>query len=207
MRKGIGSDSRIGYHYLYAGAGYGGSCFPKDVRALINAACATGVELNVLKAVEAANERQKRVLVEKAVARFGEDMRGRHFAIWGLAFKANTDDMREAPSRVLIAELVGRGATVNAYDPVATPVAQRLLGEMEGVRFASSQSEALEGADALIIVTDWKEFRSPDFDGIKSKLKQPLVIDGRNLYEPDLMRSLGIEYVGIGRGFAAAQTS
>jgi UDPglucose 6-dehydrogenase len=200
VRKGIGSDPRIGYHFLYAGAGYGGSCFPKDVKALITTARGAGVELNVLKSVESANERQKRVLADKVVARFGEDLKGRRFAVWGLAFKANTDDMREAPSRVVVEELLRRGATVSAYDPVAMPAAQRAFSDLKGIAYAQSQTEALEGADALVIVTDWKEFRSPDFDGIKALLRQPVIFDGRNLYEPSLMRSMGIEYAGIGRG-------
>jgi UDPglucose 6-dehydrogenase len=200
VRKGIGSDPRIGYQFLYAGAGYGGSCFPKDVKALVSTAGESGVTLHVLQAVAAANERQKRVLPEKVVARFGEDLRGRRFAVWGLSFKPNTDDMREAPSRVLIEELTRRGAQIAAYDPVAMPAAQRLLADVPGLGFASSQTEALDGADALVIVTDWKEFKSPDFDAIKSRLAQPVVFDGRNLYEPELMHSLGIDYVGIGRG-------
>jgi UDPglucose 6-dehydrogenase len=200
VRKGIGSDPRIGYHFLYAGAGYGGSCFPKDVKALISTAADAGVALNVLRAVEVANERQKGVLAEKVVARFGAALDGRQFAVWGLAFKANTDDMREAPSRVLIAELLRRGATVKAYDPVAMPAARAMFGDMPGLSFVDSQTQALQGSDALVIVTDWKEFRSPDFDAIKTQLKQPIVLDGRNLYEPNLMASLGIDYTGIGRG-------
>ena len=204
VRKGIGSDPRIGYHFLYAGAGYGGSCFPKDVKALIKIASDEKVDLKVLKAVEAANERQKRVLMEKVVSRFGESLEGRRFAVWGLAFKANTDDMREAPSRVLIPELIRRGAAVVAYDPVAMPAAQLIFSRTQGLTFAQRQSEALEGADALIIVTDWKEFRSVDFDSLKALLRQPVVIDGRNLYEPALMESKGIEYVGIGRGCTSA---
>jgi UDPglucose 6-dehydrogenase len=199
VRKGIGSDPRIGYQFLYAGAGYGGSCFPKDVKALVKTARNAGIELQVLQAVEAANERQKHVLADKVVARFGENLHGRHFAVWGLAFKPNTDDMREAPSRVVISELVKRGATITAYDPVAVPEARRILSGMSQVTFASTQTEALEGADALVIITEWKEFKSPDFDAIKSTLKQPVVIDGRNLYEPDFMREIGIEYASIGR--------
>jgi UDPglucose 6-dehydrogenase len=199
VRKGIGSDPRIGYQFLYAGAGYGGSCFPKDVKALVKTARNAGIELQVLQAVEAANERQKHVLADKVVARFGENLQGRHFAVWGLAFKPNTDDMREAPSRVVIAELVKRGATITAYDPVAVPEAKRVLSQTSQVTFASSQTEALEGADALIIITEWKEFKSPDFDAIKSTLKQPVVIDGRNLYEPEFMSEIGIEYASIGR--------
>jgi len=199
VRRGIGSDPRIGTHFLYAGAGYGGSCFPKDVSALVRTADAAGIELQVLKAVSAANERQKRVLGAKIVGRFGDSLAGRRIALWGLAFKPNTDDMREAPSLTLIAELTRRGATVAAYDPVAMPQAQRMVGDTPGVRFAAGQYEALEGADALVIVTDWKEFKSPDFDAIKSRLREPLVFDGRNLYDPALMQALGIDYIGIGR--------
>ena len=200
VRTGIGSDPRIGYHFLYAGTGYGGSCFPKDVKALVHSARNEGIELQVLQAVESANERQKHVLVNKVVARFGEDLSGRRFAMWGLAFKPNTDDMREAPSRVIIAELTKRGAQVDAYDPVAMDEARRVLRGVTGLNFAKTQTDALEGADALIIVTEWKEFKSPDFDSIKALLKQPVVFDGRNLYEPQLVASLGIEYFGIGRG-------
>ena len=203
VRNGIGSDPRIGYHFLYAGAGYGGSCFPKDVKALVSTARASGLDLRVLNAVQAANERQKHVLVDKIVARFGEDLSGRQFAMWGLAFKPNTDDMREAPSRVVISELVRRGATVKAYDPVAMPEAQRVLAGVQGLSFVDNQTEALRGSDALVIVTEWKEFKSPDFDAIKSLLKQALVFDGRNLYEPALMKSAGITYFGIGRGLQA----
>ncbi len=199
VRKGIGSDPRIGTHFLYAGAGYGGSCFPKDVKALVHTARDNGVTLQVLTAVEAANDKQKHVLVDKIVKRFGEDLSGRQFAVWGLAFKPNTDDMRDAPSRVVIAELAKRGATVKAYDPVAMPEARRVLEGVNGVRFVENQTQALEGSDALVIITEWKEFKSPDFDAIKSMLKQPVVIDGRNLYEPAFMRTLGIEYSGIGR--------
>ena len=199
VRKGIGSDPRIGTHFLYPGAGYGGSCFPKDVKALVHTARDNGVTLQVLTAVEAANEKQKHVLVDKIVKRFGEDLSGRQFAIWGLAFKPNTDDMRDAPSRVVIAELAKRGAKVKAYDPVAMTEARRVLEGVQGLDFVDNQTQALEGSDALVIITEWKEFKSPDFDAIKSMLKQPVVIDGRNLYEPALMRALGIEYSGIGR--------
>ena len=195
VRKGIGSDPRIGYHFLYAGAGYGGSCFPKDVKALIKTAGNAGVELRVLKAVEAANERQKHVLVDKVVARFGKNLVGRQFGIWGLAFKPNTDDMREAPSRVVIAELLRRGATVKAYDPKAMTEARRILPVVGELSLVDNQAEVLEGSDALVIITDWKEFKNPDFDAIKALLKQPVVIDGRNLYEPALLRALGIEYI------------
>jgi UDPglucose 6-dehydrogenase len=203
VRKGIGSDPRIGYHFLYAGAGYGGSCFPKDVKALIRSARDEGVKLRVLDAVEAANERQKRVLVDKVVARFGENLRGRRFALWGLAFKPNTDDMREAPSRVIIAELLARGAMVTVYDPVAMDEARRVLAGMDGITYAASANAALEGADALLVITEWKEFRNPDFDLIRSALKQPLIIDGRNIYDPTLLAALGIAYDGVGRTHAS----
>jgi UDPglucose 6-dehydrogenase len=199
VRQGIGSDPRIGYHFLYAGAGYGGSCFPKDVKALIRTADDNGRLLHVLTAVEAANDAQKHVLVEKVVARFGESLAGRHFALWGLAFKPNTDDMREAPSRVVIDDLLSRGATVTAYDPVAIHEAQRAIGERQGLSYSDGPMQALEGADALLIVTEWKEFRSPDFDAIRAALKQPLVIDGRNMYPPALPRAAGLDYVSIGR--------
>jgi UDPglucose 6-dehydrogenase len=199
VRRGIGSDPRIGTHFLYPGTGYGGSCFPKDVKALIHTGREHGVELGVLQAVEEANERQKHTLVEKIVARFGEDLSGRTFALWGLAFKPNTDDMREAPSRVIVAELVKRGAAVQAYDPVAMDEARKALASLPRLGFVDSQKQALEGAEALIIATEWKEFRNPDFEHIKTTLRQPLILDGRNLYEPALMRSFGIEYLGIGR--------
>jgi UDPglucose 6-dehydrogenase len=200
VRKGIGSDPRIGMQFLYPGTGYGGSCFPKDVKALIRTGQENGLQLGVLQAVEAANDRQKHVLVDRVVARFGEDLSGRCFGLWGLAFKPNTDDMREAPSRVIVEALSRRGARIQAYDPVATDEARRVMADLPGLHFVNHQSEALQGADALLIATEWKEFRTPDFDHIKATLKQPLILDGRNLYEPGLMRSLGIDYVGIGRG-------
>jgi UDPglucose 6-dehydrogenase len=199
VRKGIGSDPRIGYDFLYAGAGYGGSCFPKDVRSLIATAQGVDVALQVLPAVQAANEVQKRVLADKVVARFGDDLHGRRFAVWGLSFKPNTDDRREAPSRVVIPELVRRGAAVVAYDPAAMPEAQQVFGALPGLAYADDPLAALEGCDALVIITEWKEFKSPDFDSIKSALRQPVIVDGRNLYEPALMDSLGIEYIGVGR--------
>ncbi len=199
VRQGIGSDPRIGYHFLYPGCGYGGSCFPKDVKALIKtAADDAGLGLKVLRAVEEANDAQKHVLTEKLKASFG-DLAGRHFAVWGLAFKPNTDDMREAPSRELIADLFAAGATVTAYDPVAMDEAKRIFGDDARLRFAASPREALRDADALVIVTEWKEFRSPDFDAIKSDLKQPLIFDGRNLYDPKFVRGMGIDYFAIGR--------
>jgi UDPglucose 6-dehydrogenase len=199
VRQGIGADPRIGYHFLYPGCGYGGSCFPKDVKALIRTAQEdAGIELKVLTAVEAANDAQKHVLTRKIGQRFG-DLKGRHFALWGLSFKPNTDDMREAPSRELIADLFAAGATVTAYDPVAMHETKRIYGEEPRLTYAENPMGALEGADALVIVTEWKEFRSPDFDTIKAKLKQPLIFDGRNLYDPKFVRGMGIEYFAIGR--------
>lgn len=200
VRKGIGSDPRIGTHFLYAGTGYGGSCFPKDVKALIHIGHDNGMTLQVLTAVEEANERQKRVLVDKVVAQFGEDLTGRTLAMWGLAFKPNTDDMREAPSRVIVAELIKRGASIRAYDPVAMPEARRVMEGVAGLSFADSAKDALAGADALLLVTEWKEFRTPDFEHIKATLKQPLVFDGRNIWEPALVQAMGLTYHGIGRG-------
>ena len=200
VRKGIGSDSRIGYDFLYAGCGYGGSCFPKDVKALIKTAQDdAGIHLQVLNAVEAANETQKHVLSGKIRTRFGKSLSGKHFALWGLAFKANTDDMREAASREVIADILNMGATVTAYDPVARHEAQRLYSGESRLGYAENPMDAQEGADALVIVTEWKEFRSPDFDAIKARLKSPVIFDGRNLYDPKLVRGLGLEYFAIGR--------
>lgn len=199
VRQGIGSDPRIGYHFLYAGCGYGGSCFPKDVKALIKTGADEGHALRVLNAVEDANDAQKLVLVNKIVAEFGEDLSGRNFAIWGLAFKPNTDDMREAPSRVIIAELFRRGATVTAYDPVAMPETRRIFGDEPRLRYADRPMQALDEADALLIVTEWKEFRSPDFSVIKEKLKTPIIFDGRNIFDPKLPRQAGLTYLSIGR--------
>ena len=157
------------------------------------------IDLKVLTAVEEANDAQKHVLGKKVKAQFGNDLSGKHFAIWGLAFKPNTDDMRDAPSSVIIAELARRGAKLRAYDPVAMPEAQRMFGNVPGLTYCTQQAEALTGADALIVVTEWKEFRNPNFDGIKATLKEPVIFDGRNIYEPALMRSMGIDYSGIGR--------
>jgi len=199
VRQGIGSDPRIGYHFLYPGAGYGGSCFPKDVKALIRTAADHGHALRVLDAVQSANDAQKHVIDRKVVARFGEDLRGRRFALWGLAFKPNTNDMREAPSRVVIEDLLARGASLCAYDPVAMREAMRLLGERPGLSFADAPMAALQDADALLIVTEWKEFRSPDFDAVKAALKHPVIVDGRNMYPPALPRAAGLEYHAIGR--------
>ena len=199
VRQGIGSDPRIGISFLYAGCGYGGSCFPKDVQALIRTGEIAGQHLHVLAAVEQSNARQKSVLIDKIVQRFGEDLGGRRFALWGLAFKPNTDDMREAPSRVLVGELLRRGASVLAYDPVAMDEARRAFGNVQGLAYADKAISALADADALVIVTEWKEFRSPDFEAIKAALRLPVIFDGRNMYSPDLPEAAGIEYHAIGR--------
>jgi UDPglucose 6-dehydrogenase len=200
VRKGIGSDPRIGYDFLYAGCGYGGSCFPKDVQALLRTARQeAGFELKVLAAVEEANRLQKQVLPRKIQERFGGSLRGRRFALWGLAFKANTDDMREAPSRAIIDALLQTGARVTAYDPAAMECARRVIGPLDGLDYAADAMSALEGADALVIATEWKEFRSPDFDTMATLLRQPIIFDGRNLYDPRLLRERGFEYHGIGR--------
>jgi UDPglucose 6-dehydrogenase len=199
VRRGIGSDPRIGFGFLYPGAGYGGSCFPKDVKALQRTAKEAGRPLHLLAAVEQVNEAQKHVLGSKIVARFGAALAGRRIALWGLAFKPNTDDMREAPSLALIEDLLAAGASVRAYDPVAGENAAGLFAGNERVEIAESAEAALEGAEALAIVTEWQEFRSPDFDAIKSSLKTPAIFDGRNLYDPAAMRALGIEYFAVGR--------
>jgi UDPglucose 6-dehydrogenase len=200
VRKGIGSDPRIGYDFLYPGCGYGGSCFPKDVQALLRTARQDGdMELKVLAAVEEANHHQKQVLPRKIQQRFGADLKGRRFALWGLAFKANTDDMREAPSRAIVQALLAAGAKVTAYDPVAMDSARRAFGAAAGLDYAASAMAALRGCDALVIATEWKEFRSPDFDAIRAALKQPVIFDGRNLYEPAGVRARGFEYHAIGR--------
>lgn len=200
VRVGIGSDPRIGTQFLYPGVGYGGSCFPKDVKALAMISAENGMPSKMLAAVEDVNEEQKMVLVNKVVAKYGEDLSGKTFAMWGLAFKPNTDDMREAPSRVIIGELLKRGAKVQAYDPVAKDEAARVMAGWEGLSYAESSMGALEGTDALLIVTEWKEFRTPDFDAIRDAVADKVVFDGRNLYEPALIRSFGVEYHSIGRG-------
>ena len=200
VRQGIGSDPRIGYHFLYPGCGYGGSCFPKDVKALIKTAKdVAGFDLKLLKAVEEVNDLQKFVLPKKVKKQFGEDLKGKHFALWGLAFKPNTDDMREASSRILINELIKAGASITAYDPVAMDEGKRIFKDEKHLTFADTQDEALKNADALIIVTEWTEFRSPDFALIKSSLKSPMIFDGRNLYDPKAVRALGFNYYPIGR--------
>jgi|SRR5579871_4873590 len=199
VRRGIGSDPRIGFHFLYPGAGYGGSCFPKDVKALAHTAAQAGVPMRILHAVEEVNSEQKSVLARKIVQRFGQDLSGRVFALWGLAFKPNTDDMREAPSRVLIEQLIGRGATVRAYDPAAMDAARRIYAGQPRLVLTDHPMAALDGADALAIVTEWKEFRSPDFAAIRAKLKSPVLFDGRNLYDPADVAGYGLDYHPIGR--------
>ena len=199
VRQGIGSDPRIGYHFLYPGAGYGGSCFPKDVKALQYTAEQGGMPLTLLNAVERVNEMQKAVLVNKIVARLGEDLSGRTFAVWGLAFKPNTDDMREAPSRVVMEALAARGARIVAYDPVAMNEARRIFKDAPWLTYAKSPMAACDGADALVVVTEWQGFRSPDFDAIKTRLASPIVFDGRNVFAPEVARDAGLEYFGIGR--------
>ena len=199
VRRGIGSDPRIGYQFLYAGAGFGGSCFPKDVKALQKSAAEAGRPLRVLAAVEEVNEAQKHVLGEKVKARLGKDLRGRTIALWGLAFKANTDDMREAPSRTLISDLVAAGARVRGYDPAAGEQAKTIFRNHKSVAIVDSAMAALEGADVLAIVTEWQEFRSPDFAAIRERLKTPAIFDGRNLYDPAALKAMGLEYYPIGR--------
>jgi UDPglucose 6-dehydrogenase len=199
VRRGIGADPRIGYQFLYAGAGFGGSCFPKDVKALQRSATQAGRPLRLLAAVEEVNEAQKHVLGRKILERFGPSLAGKHFALWGLAFKANTDDMREAASLSLIEDLTAAGATVRAYDPAAGGEAKKLFASNFKVEIAGSALAALEGADALAIVTEWQEFRSPDFATIKTKLKTPAIFDGRNLYDPAVLKEMGFEYFAIGR--------
>jgi len=203
VRVGIGSDPRIGYSFIYPGTGYGGSCFPKDVKALVRSAHDVRYEPALLSAVEQVNERQKGVLVRKLQRVYGAALRGKCFALWGLAFKPNTDDMREAPSRVIIAALQAAGATLRAYDPVAMDEARRQIGVNPALTYCNGPYEALEGADALLIATEWQEFRSPDFDRIRKLLKAPRIFDGRNLYDPALLERFGIEYYAIGRGRAA----
>ncbi len=199
VRKGIGSDPRIGYDFLYSGCGYGGSCFPKDVKALISTGSNNGYDLKVLNAVEAANDAQKQVLTQKIKKHFGANLAGKHFALWGLAFKPNTDDMREATSRVLIGDLLQAGATVTAYDPVAMQESKRIFNNTTGLSYAETPTSALNNADALVIVTEWKEFRSQDFSIIKQKLKANIIFDGRNMYDPQTVKNAGIEYRSIGR--------
>jgi UDPglucose 6-dehydrogenase len=197
VRRGVGYDRRIGHHFLFPGVGYGGSCFPKDVQAIIHTAQEHRMDFPLLRAVEDVNQRQKHRLVEKVVAEFGEDLKGRRFAVWGLAFKPRTDDMREAPSIVIVEELLRRGATVAVHDPEALGEAERVFRDR--VSYHRVNYEALKDADALLIVTEWNEFRRPDFARMKTLLRRPTIIDGRNLYEPETMREHGFAYLPIGR--------
>jgi len=207
VRVGIGSDPRIGYHFIYPGAGYGGSCFPKDVRALAKSAASVGYSAELLDAVEGVNHRQKHRLFEKIQAHYDGDLGSRTFALWGLSFKPSTDDMREAPSRVLMEALWDAGATVRAYDPEAMEETGRLYPDQSGLTLCDTANTALEGADALVIITEWQEFRSPDFDKIKDELSTPVIFDGRNLYEPEVLNAFGITYYGVGRGESIRSTS
>jgi UDPglucose 6-dehydrogenase len=200
VRTGIGSDPRIGYEFIYPGCGYGGSCFPKDVQALAATSKKAGYHSELLQAVENVNRRQKQVLFEKISAHFGGELEGKVIAVWGLSFKPNTDDMREASSRALMEALWAAGAGVRAYDPVAMGEARRIYGERADLTLCETAEQAVENADALAIVTEWREFRSPDFDALKEKLRTPAIFDGRNLYDPRLLQDLGFRYFGIGRG-------
>lgn len=200
VRKGIGSDPRIGYHFIYPGCGYGGSCFPKDVKALARTAADCGYESSLLNAVEIVNERQKQVLFDKISHYFAGDLQGKVIALWGLSFKPNTDDMRDAPSRTLMESLWQAGARVQAFDPEAMEEAQRIYADEARLQLCGTKEQALRGADALVICTEWKEFRSPDFKAIAAALAHPIIFDGRNLYEPDKMVRYGLQYQAIGRG-------
>lgn len=202
VRAGIGSDPRIGYHFIYPGPGYGGSCFPKDMRALERIASGVGYRAELLQAVEAVNNRQKGVLFDKVHRHFGGELTGRTFALWGLAFKPNTDDMREASSRVLLEALWAHGASVRAHDPAAMDEARRIYGERPDLTLCADPDDALEGADALIVITEWNVFWSPDFAALKKRLKQPVIFDGRNLYDPKRLAQLGFTHYAIGRGNA-----
>ncbi|MDD4234042.1 MAG: UDP-glucose/GDP-mannose dehydrogenase family protein [Candidatus Cloacimonetes bacterium] len=199
VRNGIGSDSRIGYKFIYPGVGYGGSCFPKDIKALIHMSSEVAYDSRILKAVEAVNQDQKHLLVQKLISHFGQNLQGKTFAVWGLAFKPQTDDMREAPATVIIRALIAAGAKVRAFDPVAMNEAKRILGNLEGFILCSDEYEALKGADAMLLITEWRQFRYPDFKRIKAELKEAVIFDGRNQYEPKALRELGFTYYGIGR--------
>ncbi len=207
VRRGIGMDPRIGYHFIYAGTGYGGSCFPKDVKALIHTAAQVGYEAKIVRGVEAVNAAQKRVLFDKLSNHFNHKLEGRTFAMWGLAFKPNTDDMRDAPSQTLIELLTAAGAEVKAYDPEARDEARRLFEDKAAVTVCENRNDTLVDADGLIVVTEWNEFRSPDFAAIRETLNTPAIFDGRNLYDPDHMRQLGFAYYAIGRGDQAVEVS
>jgi UDPglucose 6-dehydrogenase len=200
VRRGVGMDPRIGYHFIYAGTGYGGSCFPKDVKALIHTASEVEYEARIMEGVEAVNSAQKRVLFDKLMSHFDGDIKDKCFTLWGLSFKPNTDDMREAPSLTLIELLTAAGARVQGYDPEANEVARRLFAENTRFSVATDRRAALKGSDGLILVTEWNEFRSPDFQTIRNELSEPVIFDGRNLYEPGLLNQLGFTYYGIGRG-------
>jgi UDPglucose 6-dehydrogenase len=200
VRQGMGSDSRIGFQFIYPGIGYGGSCFPKDVRALDHLAKERGTGAQLLSAVHTTNERQKQKLSDRILSRLGPDLTGRTVAVWGLAFKPNTDDMREAPSRVLMEAIWAAGGRVVAFDPEAMDNCRTIYGERDDLRYAENKEAALDGADCLAICTEWKAFRSPDFEGIKQRLTSALIFDGRNLYDPQYMAALEIEYYAIGRG-------
>jgi UDPglucose 6-dehydrogenase len=199
VRRGIGSDSRIGFSFIYPGVGYGGSCFPKDVQALERTAHKHGYHSRILQAVEAVNHDQKSSIVRKIRKHYGDDISGKVFALWGLAFKPNTDDMREAPSRRVIAELLGEGAQVRVYDPVAMDEVRRIYGESDGIFYAVNPEDAVKGSDALVVLTEWLVFRSPDFDMIKRDLRHPVIFDGRNIYSPEFMEQFGFTYYSIGR--------
>ena len=199
VRQGIGSDSRIGYSFIYPGVGYGGSCFPKDVKALERTAHEVGYNSELLSAVENVNNRQKQVLFNKIHAYYNGELKGKVFALWGLSFKPNTDDMREAPSRVLLEALIEAGAKVQAHDPEAMNEARRIYGDLDGLSLCENACDALDGADALCIVTEWKNFWSPDFEEMKKHLRHPVIFDGRNLYEPDMLKGMGYHYISIGR--------
>ncbi len=200
VRQGIGADQRIGYHFIYPGAGYGGSCFPKDVKALIHTARENGFEPTLMQAVEDRNDAQKTVIFEKIRAHFKGDLKGKTFALWGLSFKPNTDDMREAASRVLMEALWDAGASVQAYDPEAMEETQRIYGDRDDLALCGTKEAALKGADALVVMTEWQAFRAPDFDMIKERLSTPVIFDGRNLYDPERMARKGFAYYAIGRG-------
>jgi UDPglucose 6-dehydrogenase len=203
VRRGVGADPRIGFNFIYPGTGYGGSCFPKDVKALIHTARDVGYEASVMSGVEAVNERQKSVLVDKILRHFAGNLSGRTFALWGLAFKPNTDDIRDAPSRTIMEGLFERGAAVRAYDPAAGKAAARVYGNQPLFTLCDRRDDTLADADALIVVTEWNEFRSPDFDALKQQLKEPVIFDGRNVYDPDYLGQLGFAYYGIGRGLSS----
>ena len=200
VRVGIGSDPRIGYHFIYPGAGYGGSCFPKDVRALARSAGSAGYDAELLNAVEAVNDRQKQRVFEKLSEHYDDKLKGKTIALWGLSFKPRTDDMREAPSRVLMEALWAAGAAVRAYDPEAMDETRRIYPDQDGLVLCETAYEAVDGADALAIVTEWQEFRSPDFQALSEKLADAVIVDGRNLYDPDTVETLGLQYYAIGRG-------